>query len=275
MAGSVQASLLCSAPSPGGDDALLAAIVRSATDAIVTSDLDGTITSWNAAATQMLGRPAEEMIGQPLRALVPASRQKEQGRLFEQVRRGEPLEGFETLRLTAGDRALPVAVTMSPIRDAGGHVIGVSEILRPGAAPQEHPLNEDSADAATMVRRNILVVEDEMIIGLGLMATLENAGFDVVGPAANVPAAMDLLDRNPCALAILDVNLGGGETSAPLAEWLKEVGIPFFVTSGYASDHRPPVFNDVPSFAKPVPARAIVSAVKEALAFETSQGPSS
>lgn len=266
MAGSVQASFLCGTPSPGGDDALLAAIVRSATDAIITCDLDGTITSWNAAATQMFGSSAEEMIGQPLRALVPASRQKEQSRLLEQLRRGEPLEGFESLRLTAAGRALPVAITMSPIRDAGGNVIGVSEILRPGADEHRHPLDKDSADAASVARRNILVVEDEMIIGLGLMATLENAGFDVVGPAANVPAAMDLLDRHPCALAILDVNLGGGETSAPLAEWLKEVGIPFFVTSGYSADHRAPVFNDVPSFAKPVPARTIVSAVKEALA---------
>jgi len=118
----------------------------------------------------------------------------------------------------------------------------------------------DAADT-----RSILVVEDEVLVGLGLTSMLEIAGFEVIGPAGNVSAAMDLLDRHPCALAIIDVNLGSGETSETLAERLKDQGIPFFVTSGYAPEHRAGIFNEVPSFPKPVGARTIVAAVQAAL----------
>lgn len=112
----------------------------------------------------------------------------------------------------------------------------------------------------------ILVVEDEVIIGLGLMATLEMAGFEVIGPAVSVESAMDMLDRHDCALAILDVNLGAGKTSEPLAERLNDEGIPFLITSAYAPEDRADIFNHVPSFAKPIGARTIVTAVQAALA---------
>lgn len=117
----------------------------------------------------------------------------------------------------------------------------------------------------TSESRTILVVEDEVIIGLGLMATLEMAGFEVIGPAVSVDTALDLLDNHDCALAILDVNLGSGETSEPLAERLNEEGIPFLVTSAYAPEDRAEIFNKGPSFPKPIGARTIVSAVQAAL----------
>jgi DNA-binding response OmpR family regulator len=113
--------------------------------------------------------------------------------------------------------------------------------------------------------RPILVVEDEVIIGLGLMATLEIAGFETVGPAVSVDTAMELLDQHDCALAILDINLGFGETSEALAERLRDEGIPFLVTSAYAPEDRPDIFNHAPNFAKPIGARMIVSAVQAAL----------
>ena len=131
------------------------------------------------------------------------------------------------------------------------------------AGSNENPHPPGSLDAAD--HPTILVVEDEVIIGLGLMATLEVAGFEPIGPAGSVDTAMDLLDSHDCALAILDVNLGDGQTSEPLAERLKEKGIPFLVTSAYAPEDRADIFNHVPSFTKPIGARMIVNAVQEAL----------
>lgn len=110
----------------------------------------------------------------------------------------------------------------------------------------------------------VLIVEDEALVALDLVAVLEDRGFTVVGPAATVDQAMDLLDRHQVALAILDVNLGRDETSEPVAKRLKREGTRFFVTSGYSAQQRAPVFNDVPSFDKPVNISMIVSAVENA-----------
>ncbi len=110
----------------------------------------------------------------------------------------------------------------------------------------------------------VLVVEDEALVALDLVAVLEDRGFTVVGPAATVEQAMELLDQNQVSLAILDVNLGRDETSEPIAKRLKREGTRFFVTSGYSAQQRAPVFNDVPSFDKPVNISLIVSAVENA-----------
>lgn len=125
--------------------------------------------------------------------------------------------------------------------------------------------NAPSADTEDGDEQRILIVEDEMLVALELITTLEEAGLTVIGPAATLEAAMEQLDRHRFSLAILDVNLGRGESSAPLAERLQSLGIPFFVTTGYASDQRPAVFQGVPSFLKPVASHAILKAVKQAL----------
>ena len=124
---------------------------------------------------------------------------------------------------------------------------------------------EDDMVTASVHRRKILVVEDEALVGLGMTAMLETAGFEVIGPIGNVELAMALLDRHDCALAILDIKLRDGETSARIAERLRENGIPFFVVSGYLSDSQPSVFNGAQSIAKPIGARSLVTAVQGAL----------
>ena len=129
--------------------------------------------------------------------------------------------------------------------------MGVSGIMR---APDDYAYVANDTDYddddALPDHHSILIVEDEVLTGLGLIATLENAGFRVIGPARDVRAGMELLDRHRCELAILDVNLGDGETSAPLAERLKDAGIPFFVTSGYSAQHNSAIFNDAPNFSQ-------------------------
>ncbi len=108
----------------------LAAIVESCGDAIIGEDLSGTIVSWNRAAHRLFGYTSEEAVGKKVDMLIPADRQSEAARLFERSRRGEHVEPFETVRLRKDGSAMPVSLTVSPIRDANGQVSGTSGIAR-------------------------------------------------------------------------------------------------------------------------------------------------
>ena len=110
-------------------EALLAAIVASSSDPILSKTLDGTITSWNAAAAKLFGYSAPEMIGQSIRTLIPADRQGEEDRILSRIATGERIDNYETVRLSKGGRAIDVSVTISPIRDQSGTVIGASKII--------------------------------------------------------------------------------------------------------------------------------------------------
>ena len=104
----------------------LAAIVEASDDAIVGEDLDGRITSWNAAAERMFGHPATAMLGQPFSVLVPPDRAAEAAAIARRIRAGGRVEPYETVRLRADGSALPVLLTVAPIRDADGHITGAS-----------------------------------------------------------------------------------------------------------------------------------------------------
>lgn len=106
----------------------MAAIVDHSSDAIVSRDLDGNVMSWNVAAERLFDIPAAEMVGHSIRRIVPADRQDEEDSIFARVRNGELVPKFETMRLRADGTEIPVAITVSPIRDAAGTIIGASEI---------------------------------------------------------------------------------------------------------------------------------------------------
>jgi PAS domain S-box-containing protein len=108
----------------------LAAIVMSAADAIIGETLDGSVTSWNEAAGQMFGYSAGEMIGQPIRRLFPADRQADEDMILARVAHGESVVDYETLRLTKDGRTFDASITISPVRDAKGRIIGASKIIR-------------------------------------------------------------------------------------------------------------------------------------------------
>ncbi len=108
----------------------LAAIVDSSQDAIVSETLDGVITSWNPGAERMYGYTAAEMLGQSLQRLVPPDRREELGDLLARVHRGEPVAHFETERLCHDGRRIPVSISLSPLLDADGRIVGVSRIAR-------------------------------------------------------------------------------------------------------------------------------------------------
>jgi PAS domain S-box-containing protein len=108
----------------------LAAIVESSSDAIIGKDLTGVISSWNRGATEIFGYPEKEALGRNIRFIIPGDRQQEEDMILERIRRGEKLESFETVRLTKDHKEIPVSVTVSPIRNATGQIVGASKIAR-------------------------------------------------------------------------------------------------------------------------------------------------
>ncbi|RPI95564.1 MAG: PAS domain S-box protein, partial [Chloroflexi bacterium] len=108
----------------------LAAIVEWSEDTIISQSLEGIIRTWNAGAERMFGYRAEEVIGQPVTLLMPPELMNEENQVRERVRRGEPVEHFETVRVTKDGRKLQVALTVSPVRDSQGRVVGASKIVR-------------------------------------------------------------------------------------------------------------------------------------------------
>ena len=115
-----------------GDEvrALLAAIVDSSDDAIVGKTLDGIITSWNRGAEQIFGYSAPEAVGQHIFLIIPADRRAEEIEVLARLSRGEKIDHFETLRQTKDGRQIPVSLTVSPIRDARGVIVGASKVAR-------------------------------------------------------------------------------------------------------------------------------------------------
>ena len=110
--------------------AKLAAIVTSSDDAIVSKTLDGIVTSWNASAERIFGYTEKEMIGQPILKVIPEDRYNEEPLILEQLRKGHRVDHFETKRKTKDGRILDISLTISPIRDSDGNIIGASKIAR-------------------------------------------------------------------------------------------------------------------------------------------------
>lgn len=115
----------------------------------------------------------------------------------------------------------------------------------------------------------VLIVEDEFFIALDIAAQVTDAGFEVTGQAPSVAKA--LAAEPACDVAILDVNLGGGETSEPVARKLRESGKPFVVLSGY-SDSRLPWFEGAPLLSKPVGTWDLIAALRGCVAASSAPG---
>lgn len=109
---------------------LLAAIVESSHDAIVSKSLDGVITSWNKGAERLFGYAAEEAIGQNITLIIPPERRDEERMIIEQLTRGERIDHFETVRMRKDGGLLAVSLTISPMKDASGRVVGASKLAR-------------------------------------------------------------------------------------------------------------------------------------------------
>jgi len=108
----------------------LASIVESSDDAIVSKNLDGVITSWNTGAERVFGYAAEEVIGQPITIVIPQDRQDEERTILTRIRRGERIDHFETVRQRKHGSLIVVSLTVSPVKNAEGKIVGASKIAR-------------------------------------------------------------------------------------------------------------------------------------------------
>lgn len=111
-------------------DRRLAAIVESSDDAILWKDLDGIIASWNKGAERIFGYTADEVVGKPVTILIPPDRQDEEPAILARIRRGERVEHYETIRQRKDGSLINISLTVSPVRDAAGNIVGASKIAR-------------------------------------------------------------------------------------------------------------------------------------------------
>lgn len=186
----------------------LAAIVSSSDDAIVSKDLDGTISSWNPAAERIFGYTPEEAIGRHITLIVPAERWSEEDTVLGRIRSGQTVDHFETVRVRKDGHEIDVSLTVSPVRDAAGEVIGASKIARDITARKRAEQERDQllrgeraaraeAEAANRAKDEFLTtLSHELRTPLnavyGWAAMLQAGGLD----PATLAKAVDAIMRN-------------------------------------------------------------------------------
>ena len=143
--------------------ALLAAIVMSSEDAIVSKTLEGIVTAWNIAAEHLFGFTAADMIGQSITRIIPADLQHEEAEILAKIRRGERIERYETVRVRKDGQKLDISLTISPIRDSSGQVIGAAKIAHDITARRraERTLLERDAQLSKLSADRELSLESE------------------------------------------------------------------------------------------------------------------
>ena len=137
------------------DAAYLAAIVESSDDGIIGKDLSGIIRSWNRGAEAIFGYSAAEVVGRSVLLLFPADRLHEESMILQRIQRGERVDHHETVRRRKDGSDFPVSITISPIRDAGGRIVGASKIVRD--ISERHAAHEELLKA--LAERDLLLRE--------------------------------------------------------------------------------------------------------------------
>ncbi|HLP26850.1 MAG TPA: PAS domain S-box protein [Acidobacteriota bacterium] len=199
-------------------DAFLAAIVNSSGDAILSKSLDGIITSWNPGAERMFGYTASEAVGQHVSILFPPDRFDEEPGILEHIRRGELVDHYETVRRRKDGALLDISLTVSPIFDSGGRIVGASKIARniTDLKTAERKLAEYAADLETKVRERTNRLEEsvaelesfsyslshDMRAPVRAIQSLTEIVLTDHGP--RIPEAVPLLQRVAKAAARLD-----------------------------------------------------------------------
>jgi PAS domain S-box-containing protein len=172
----------------------LAAIVESSDDAIVTKDLNGIITSWNSGAERLFGYPADEAISKPISILIPPERDNEEPTILDRIRRGERIDHYETVRRRKDGSLIDISLTVSPLRDAAGKVIGASKIARDiterkRAAEQQEMLTREMSHR---VKNAFAVVNGIVTISARSAATPEEMAREIGARLAALTRAHDL-----------------------------------------------------------------------------------
>ena len=171
----------------------LAAIVASSDDAIISKTLDGVITSWNPSAERIFGYTAEEMIGQSILRLIPPDRQSEETEILRQLRAGQRIQHYETVRVTKDGRRLDVSLTISPVKDHAGHIIGASKIIHDITQRKE----EERKSQNKRRQQRLLYKLAEAANRAETLTELYQKGIETIQSSLNVDrAALLLIDEH-------------------------------------------------------------------------------
>jgi PAS domain S-box-containing protein len=151
--------------------ATLAAIVESSEDAIISMDMHGTVTTWNRGAEKLFGYSAQELTGHSITRLIPPEREGEEGRILARIQRGETVDHYETVRQRKDGNLIDVSLTISPVRDAAGAIVGVSKIARniTDSKRQKDALHESQQRLTSMIESAmdaIISIDEEQHIVL-------------------------------------------------------------------------------------------------------------
>ncbi len=191
----------------------LAAIILSSSDAIITKDLNGTITSWNPGAEKVFGYTADEAIGKPVTILMPPERVNEEPGILARIRRGEAVDHYETVRRRKDGRLIDISLNVSPLRDSTGTIVGASKIARDIT---EHKRLVTAVREAEMMHRLVETQEAERHrIARDLH---DHIGQQMTGVRLKVERLASLVGGNDEALQELN------EVRAMMAKMDKDVG---------------------------------------------------
>ena len=156
--------------------ARLAAIVEFSGDAIITKDLDGIVQTWNASAERILGYTAAEMVGQPIMRIIPPDRLDEEPQILARLRSGLSYERLETVRVAKDGHHIPVSLSVSPLKDRDGHVVGASKII--------HAITEIVAAREALKDERELLATTLSSIGDGVIVTDADSRVTFINPEA-------------------------------------------------------------------------------------------
>ncbi len=208
-------------------DLLLSAIVNSSDDAIVSKNLDSIITSWNLGAERIFGYTAEEAIGHSVLMLVPEDRHDEEPRILKRLRNGERVDHFETVRVRKNREHFPVSLTISPIRDLQGKIVGASKIarditdLKRTAAEREQLLESERVARAQAERANqmkdefLSTISHELRTPLNAMIGWTQVLKESGGLSPDALQGIEVIERNAFAQAqLIDDLLDLGRVSS-------------------------------------------------------------
>jgi PAS domain S-box-containing protein len=188
--------------------AQMAAIVESSDDAIVSKDLNGIITSWNKGAQKLFGYTAEEVIGKSITILIPPDRENEESYILDRIRRGEEVDHYETVRRRKDSSEIAVSLTVSPVRDKTGKVIGASKIARDiserkrAEIEREELLLKETAARAEAEAANrgkdefLAIVSHELRAPLNAILGYNYMLREETPDAARLKSSCDVIERN-------------------------------------------------------------------------------
>ena len=176
------------APVPGTSiSEWLAAIVDSSEDAIIGKTLDSVIRSWNAAATRIFAYQPDEIIGQSVLTLIPPELRHEETMIVDNLRHGKRVDHFETVRLRRDGRRIDVSLSVSPIRDRGGHIVGAAKIARD--ITEQKRLRRAEREASDQLEQTAAELEQQVEEALALQDQLELANTELTRALSDADAA--------------------------------------------------------------------------------------